>query len=453
MAAAPVNLLQGNIRSQLITLTLPLFLGEILQQLYNTTDSLIIGRFLGTDAFAASGISGSIMNLFIFVLSGFCVGVSVLFSGCYGAGDLPKFRRTNFTAATAGTAFTLLLSLLCILLTGPILRLVATPDSLFAYCRSYLVIVLAGLIATYFYNLFSGILRSVGATGASLLFLAAALASNIVLDIVMVGFLPLGIAGAALATVIAQSCSAFACYLYLRRRFPHLMFTRADCGLHTGILKQIFSYGTASALHQSSLYIGKLLVQGIVNSCGTAVIAAFTATTRIEAFINAPGNAFSQASSIMISQNRGAGNRQRTVSAIKESFRLILFSAVVLSVIMYFVSPYALRLFLDASETESLTAGTAYLKLIFFFYVLSYTGYCFVGISKGMGRMTAPVIGTTVQISVRVLVSALLIHGLGLSGVAWATGIGWVFVVAFHLWRFLTWYPKEFGGKSSECNE
>lgn len=444
MAKTEGSLLEGNIRRQLILLTLPLVAGELLQQLYNTADSLIIGRFLGTEAFAASGVAGSVMNLFIFVLSGFCVGVTVILSREFGAGNAVEFRRTVYTAAVFGGLFTLLLSALCIALTGPLLSLVATPDNLTAACRTYLLIILGGLIATYFNNLLTGILRSVGSTAASLLFLTVSIVLNVGLDLLLVAVFPFGIGGAAAATVLAQAVSAFICLLYLKRRVPDLLCGKADMGFHKALLREIFGYGISTAMHMSSLYIGKLVVQGIVNTCGTAVIAAFTATTRIEAFINSPGNGFANAESIFLSQNRGAGNAKRVRQGVREAYLLIFITGISLSVIMYLISPAALRLFLNASETESLAAGISYLKLIFFFYILSYTGYFFVGVSRGFGKMTVPVVATTMQITVRVIVSALLVRRLGLSAVAWATGIGWIFTCGYHWLNYRKYGPEEY---------
>lgn len=428
--------LTGDIQKQIVLLTLPLIAAELLQQLYNTADALIIGRFLGNEAFAATGISGAIMNLFIFILSGFCVGVSMIFSRKYGAGDWAEFRKVTFTAISFGCLFTVVLSMLCILLVDPALRLVDTPPELLGYCKKYLAIILGGLFATYFNNLFTSILRAVGATKLALLFLTVSIVSNIVLDLLFVAALPFGIAGAAAATVAAQATSAVSCFCYLKRKFPHLLCRREDAGIYQPLIKQIFSYGTSSALHMSSLYIGKLMVQRIVNPCGTAVIAAFTATTRIEAFINASGNGFSQAESIFVAQNLAAGQRDRVQKAIQISFKLMIALGLVFSVVMYFVSPYALRLFMDASETESLAVGTAYLKIIFFFYVISYTDYCFVGAARGHGRMTVPFIGTTLQLLVRVVFAAFTIQRLGLSAVAWATGIGWFCLLIYHYTQF-----------------
>ena len=230
MIAIKRDLLHGSVRQQLVQLALPLFLGCILQQLYNTVDSLIVGRYLGTDAFASTGISGTVMNLFIFVLNGFCVGAGILFGQEYGAGNKERFRKCVFTALTAGVALTVLFSVGSISLLTPLLRAIDTPAGLIPYCKSYLNIILGGLLLTFLYNLFSSILRNMGDTRAALLFLAVSALLNIVLDLLLITVLDLGISGAAAATVLAQGVSAACCYLYLRRRYPEYICTRKDVG-------------------------------------------------------------------------------------------------------------------------------------------------------------------------------------------------------------------------------
>ena len=169
------SLLSGNIRQQILTLAVPLLLGNILQQLYNTADSLIVGRFLGTNAFASVGISGSLMNLFIFILDGFCAGITVILGQFYGSGDRKKYREEVFTALLLGMIIALIISGVCTVFLDPILNLIHTPDELIPYAESYLFIILAGLPFTCLYNLLSGILRSIGNTRVALSFLAAAI--------------------------------------------------------------------------------------------------------------------------------------------------------------------------------------------------------------------------------------------------------------------------------------
>ena len=443
MANTKTDLLHGEPAKPLLLLTVPLLLGNLLQQLYNTIDSLIIGRFLGVEAFASAGVSGTLMNLFIFVLNGFCLGAGIIFGQLYGAGKRSDYRKAVFTALSAGSLVTLLLSGAFILFLVPLLKLINTPEELIIYCRAYLTVILGGLIATYLYNLFSGILRSVGDTKAALYVLLISVIGNALLDFLFVGPLSFGIRGAAAATVIAQSFSALCCFAYIRKCYPELLFGKEEIGFHAGLLAKLFHLGSVSALQQSSLYLGKILVQGAVNTCGTSVIAAYTATTRIEAFVNSAGEAGSQAGTIAISQNYGAGDIARVRLIFKRCIQMFCGLAAALSVIMYFAAPACLSIFLDAGDTEAMAAGCAYFKVIFFFYVLCYSAYIFAAHNKGIGHVFYSFAATTLHLSIRVILSGILIGRMGLSAVAWATGIGWIFSNIFNVLVYIRIYAGE----------
>ena len=432
MSKPKQNLLEGDLTKPILLLTIPLLLGNLLQQLYNTVDSLIIGNFLGMEAFASTGVSGTLMNLFIFVLNGFCLGASIIFGQLYGAGDRKNYRRAVYTSLAFGSLVTIAMSALFILLLTPLLHLISTPQALMSYCRAYLTLILAGLITTYLYNLFSNILRSVGDTRASLYFLLISVLGNAGMDYVFVGPCHFGIRGAAAATVIAQGFSAVCCFFYIRKKYPELLFTKEDMGLHTDLLGRIFRFGSVSALQQSSLYFGKLMVQGVVNTCGTSVIAAYTATTRIEAFLNSAGEAGSQATTIAISQNYGAGNIHRVRRAFRICSVIFYSFAAVMSVVMTFAAPFFLQFFLDPGDTAAMTAGRDYLRIIFIFYVFCYAGYIFAAHSKGIGRISISFTATTLHLSIRFLLSYLLVGRLGLAAVAWASGVGWLCSTSFN---------------------
>lgn len=426
------TLTSGNIRSQLIPLALPLLLGNIMQQLYNTADSLIIGRCLGDDAFAAVGIAGTVMNLFIFVLSGFCIGVSILFGQFYGGGSLERFRHEMSVSVIWGSVFTVSLSALFLMVTGPVLELIQTPPDLQNYVSAYLNVIVCGMICTYFYNLFSGILRSVGDTAAALRFLLLAVCVNVVLDLLLVALLKLGTAGAAFATVLSQALSALCCIVYLRCRYPELVCRREDLGIHRELLGRTFRFGFASALQQSSLYIGKILVQGAVNTLDTPGIAAYTATMRLEGFLNAFADSGSAAISVFVSQNHGAGNHRRVHEGMRVGFTIMMVISAVLCTIMFLLAKPGISFFLKSSGELQLHYGTSYLRLISLFYPLCFAGCCFVGYFRGSGHMSVPVVGTTMHITIRVILSYLLIGKMGLSAVALSSGIGWICVVTYH---------------------
>lgn len=431
------ELLDGSVKPQLAKLALPLFLGCLLQQLYNTVDSLVVGRFLGTDAFASTGVSGTVMNLFIFVLNGFCVGAGILFGQQYGAGKKDAFRKCVFTALAAGAVLTVLFSVCSIALLDPLLRAIDTPDTLIPFCKSYLYIILGSLLLTFLYNLFSSVLRSMGDTKAALLFLAISAVLNIGMDVLFIVGFDWGISGAAAATAAAQGISAVSCWLYLRRCYPEYICTRRDVGFYPEVLKPALRLGVVSALHQSSLYIGKLLVQGAVNTLGTSGIAAFTASTRIEGLLGTFSDSISQSISIHVSQNFGAGNGDRVYHAIRKGMGLqhLLF-LLILPWVWIFAEPLT-DIFLNGADAEALAEGVRYLRVIAPFYILSFSGYGFVGFFRGIGRIIIPFLATTVQITCRVVLSYLMVGGMGLSAVAWATGIGWIVIIIFHSSMFL----------------
>ena len=242
----------------------------------------------------------------------------------------------------------------------------------------------------------------------------------------------MGVAGAALATVLAQLLSVILCVIYWKARFPHLMCGPADLKYDHQLAAQSANYGLVSALHQSSLYIGKLLVQGAVNSMGTQVIAAYTATTRIEGFANSFGDSGSAALSIFVAQNEGAGKRERTQKGFRTGFCLMMGLVVTISVIMALLAAPCSTLLIGSGQEASVTSAIGYLRLISVFYFLCFVGNVFVGYYRGRGMVQVPVIGTCLHITVRVILSYLLAGRMGLRAVALATGIGWMFVVAYH---------------------
>lgn len=431
------TLLEGNIRRELIFLALPLLIGNVLQQLYNTVDTLIIGRFLGTEAFSAVGIAGTIMNLFIFVLSGFCTGISIIFAQMYGSGDRRGFRREVFISASLGALITLGLSLMFMTLMRPILLLINSPQELIPHVESYLRVIVGGMLCTYFYNLCSCMLNAIGDTRAATFFLFIAVTVNAVLDLLFVGKWGLGIAGAAWATVLSQLLSALCCLVYIFRRDRDLICTRYDLGFERNLVKRTLMFGFTSALHQSSLYIGKIVVQGAVNLLGTPGIAAYTATMRVEGFANSFGTSMGSALSVFVSQNHGAGNDRREWDGFRQGMIQALAMGASLSALMFGAARAGVEFFLSENEARAVAEGVGYLRTMSIFYLLCFTGNTFVGYFRGIGRMRVLLIGTTLHITVRAVLSHLLVDGMGLRAVALATGVGWTLLFAYQMWNMI----------------
>ena len=424
-------LTQGSIPQQLIWLTLPLICGNILQQLYNTVDAFIIGRFLGSTAFGAVGVAGTVMNLFIFILSGCCTGIAVLFAQCYGSRDLAAFRREGFQALVFGLSVTVVLGLGGLTLLEPLLALIQTPENIEHLVTEYLTVIFLGLPVTFLYSLGSAALRAAGNTLAALFPLMAATALNVGLDILFVGGFSMGIAGAAVATVLAQGFAALLALGYLRWRMPQLLFGREDLHLDWDMLRRTASFGLVSALQQSAVYIGKLLVQGAVNSMGNEAINAYTAATRIEGFANSFGDSGAEAVSVFVAQNTGAGEKKRVKRGFFTGMALMIALGLTMSLIMFVGARASLTLMLGESGLDALEGGMAYLRLIALVYVMCFIGSAYVGLYRGIGWVSVPVIGSSLQITIRVILAYALADSWGVAGVALATGIGWSAIITY----------------------
>ncbi len=427
------DLLHGNIKNELITLMLPLIMGNILQQFYNTIDSMIVGRYVGSNAFAAVGVAGSVMNLFIFMLNGGCNGISVIFAELYGQKKWELLRRESFLSLVFGGGATIGLSLVSLLFLSRILAAIKTPVEVAPYAWDYLWIILLGLPVTFFYNWCAAVLQAAGDTKIPLCTLVIAMCLNTALDFLFVAGLHMGTSGTAAATVTAQLTASVICMAVMRKKHPEFFFGRKDCVMDSGMIKKTAKYGFVSALHQSSLYIGKLLVQGAVNTGGTDMISAYTATMRIEGFANSFSDSGSVAISVFVAQNRGAGKKDRVSSGLRQGLAVMITLAVCLSIIMMLTTNKAVILLMGDPSSEVLKNANQYITVISIFYFLCFTGSSFVGFFRGIGRVEVPVIGTIIQISVRVVLSYLLIGKLGLKAVALATGIGWAVIVLYQI--------------------
>ena len=389
--ARSYDLTGGSIPQHLLRLAAPFIMGNILQQLYNTVDAFILGRFAGEAEFAAVGVAGSVMNLFLFMITGACTGISVIFAQLYGAGERERFRREHWLSLSCGLLATTICSGLGFVLLAPLLR-------------------------------------AIGRANAALMALAAAVTVNVALDYCFVARFQLGIAGAAWATAASQAISTVLCILYLRRKAPELIFARADCRMDGELLKQTAHFSFVTALHQSSLHIGKFLVQGAVNTGGTDMISDYTATTRIEGFANSFGDSGSAVTSVLVAQNRGAGKEERVRASFRGSLLLMLAMGLAMSLIMYVSANASVGFMLGTRSGAAFENARDYLKLVALFYTLCFTGNTFAGYFNGIGKVLVPFLGATSHIALRVVLSWLLVGRMGLPAVALATGLGWAMV-------------------------
>lgn len=436
-----IHLTSGSITPQLIQLCLPLLAGNVLQQLYNIINSLVVTHYLGNNAFAALGVAESVMNLFIYAISGACMGASVLVARFFGQRDFARLRQQIYVTVVLIGGCTLGAVILGQLFLPQLLHIIQTPAELYTDVAIYLRCILVGMLFTFSYNFLAATLRAVGNTRTALYFLLISLGYNLVCAWFLVAVMHLGILGTALATASAQLLSTGLCLLYIRKKQPFLRVERADMKLSRAMLRETSSYSVIAALQQSSLYLGKLMIQSAVNGLGTAAISGFTAATRVENFIQAFGISGCESIAIFVSQNKGAKQDDRALKGFLRGAVLVVGIGVAFSAALVLGGNLFVLPFLNAEETAARALGGSYLRLLGWFYFLSFVGHAYVGHFRGVGRMNITFWGTTTQIAVRVVGTYLLVDALGLNATALATGIGWVVIVIFHTTCFLLERP------------
>lgn len=433
------DLTQGSIPKGLLAFALPLILGNLLQQLYNLADTWVVGRFLGEGALAAVGASYTLMTFLTSILLGLCMGSSVFFSIQFGRKDADRLRTGIFLSFRLIGGLTLLLTALVYLALGGILVFLRIPADVWGLTRTYLLWVFAGIPATFLYNYCANLLRAVGDSVTPLLFLGVSVLGNIGLDLLFVIPLGMGVPGAALATVLAQYAAGVGLALRTWQTCPDLRVRPADRRWDRGILRQLGNLSCFTCLQQSVMNFGILLVQGLVNSFGSVVMAAFAVAVKIDTLAYMPVQDFGNAYATFVAQNYGAGQRARIRSGTKWAvFWVVVFCLVIGGLVCRF-APDLLAVFVGREATEVLSVGTGYLRI---------EGSCYLGIGvlfllygyfRAVDRPAVSLVLTVCSLGTRVALAYLLsAHpAIGVTGIWAAIPIGWAFAdtVGCLLWR------------------
>lgn len=420
------NLTEGKISRSLLLFALPMMAGNLLQQFYNIADTLIVGRVLGSNALAAVGSAYTLMTFLTSIFLGLSMGSGALFSIYKGKNDQDSLRSAIVHAFALIMAVTVLLNVLVYIGIDPILHFLRVPDEVWDGMKAYLLVIFAGIIATSLYNYFSCLLRALGNSTIPLVFLAVSAVLNIGLDLLFVAVLPWGIRGAALATVIAQYVSGIGITLYVLLKCRDLLPSREDLQFNRQILGEIGNLSSMTCVQQSVMNFGILMVQGLVNSFGPVVMAAFAAAVKIDTFAYLPVQDFGNAYSTFIAQNYGAGKKERIRKGTKESFLIsFLFCIVISAVVCIFAAPL-MRIFVSAKETAVIASGVRYLRIEGAFYcgigcLFLLYGYYRAGKKPGMS-----VVLTVISLGTRVALAYILSAYIGETGIWMAIPIGWV---------------------------
>ena len=313
------DLTKGPITKTMLLFAFPMILGNLFQQFYNVTDTLIVGKFLGANALAAVGSSYTLMTFLTSILLGLCMGSGAVFSIRFGERNQEKLKNSIFVSFVLIGAAAVVLNIAVFCLLDPILHLLQVPGEIYSLMREYLWMIFWGITATFLYNYFASLLRAVGNSLVPLLFLVVSALLNIVLDLYFVLIAGWGVEGAAFATVFAQFVSGIGSAVYTLWKVPQFRPGRKHCRMRKGVVREILSLSFLTSLQQSVMNLGILMVQGLVNSFGTVVMAAFAAAVKIDSFAYMPVQDFGNAFSTFIAQNYGAGEKERIRKGIKNA--------------------------------------------------------------------------------------------------------------------------------------
>ncbi len=385
---APVDMTEGQPVKQIITFTIPMLLGNIAQQLYNTADSIIVGRFVGDNALAAVGSAGPLLNLMLVLFMGISVGASIMVSQYFGARKRQDLSRTIGASITLTGIASLLIMLVGPLITRPILELLGTPDSIIDWCTSYLWIIFIGIAGSGYYNIMSGVLRGLGDSVSALVFLLVATFLNIALDLVFVAYLGLGVAGVALATVIAQFVSAFLSIWKLTRMSDVFDFKKEYLLPERHYSGELIRLGFPSGVTQAIFSMSMIVVQNLTNTFGAQYIAANVIVMRVDGFVMLPAFSFGSAMTTFAGQNIGAGKMERVEHGAKSGTIAAMAISAFLSVLILIFGRFNMGNI--TSTQELITLSYNMMKILIIGYIAMEVTQCLSGIMRGAGDTTTP---------------------------------------------------------------
>ena len=423
-ADAVRDMVRGGIAKSLIAFAVPLVLGNLFQLAYNAVDGMVVGRFAGDGALAAVGTADPVMNLLILGVTGLCIGAGVLMSNFFGAGDYAQLKKELAAMLALGMGLAALILVLGLILSRPIFLLMQVPAEVMPEALLYMRVIFLGMPFTCLYNIYAAALRSIGDARTPTVFLAASCVMNGLLDVLFVAVFHWGVAGAAVATDLAALASALACVAYTYKRVDLLRLGREDLRPDKVLMGRTVRYGAATALQQCSQPVGKLFIQGMVNSLGVSTMAAFNAVGKIEDFALVPERSLSNAMTTFTAQNDGAGRKDRVRQGLIRGLMLELAYFVFICTLILWLHRPMLGLF--SGEAATLDEGSRYFRVMAFFYWLPALTNGIQGFFRGMKHMKVTLFLTLTQISVRVLVTWLVIGRLGITGIAYACAAGWV---------------------------
>ncbi len=438
------DLTVGNPEKVLWRFCLPLFGSIIFQQLYNIADSLVAGKFIGENALAAVGNSYEVTLIFIAFAFGCNMGCSVIVSQLFGERNYKNMKTAVSTAWIASAVICILLMIIGFLGCGSLLRLIRTPDEVFADSRLYLNIYIWGLPFVFFYNISTGIFSALGDSKTPFLFLAVSSTSNIVVDIFFVTVFQMGVAGVAWATFLCQGVSCVLSVLVVIKRMKEIPESEKALLFSVPIFKKIVVVMVPSILQQSFISVGNIMIQSVINSFGTGVMAGYSAAVKLNNLVITSFTTLGNGISNYTAQNIGAGKRPRVKDGFRAGARMVWLISVPLFFLYFLFGKYLLYLFLDSPTEAALQTGTIYLRILSPFYFVVSIKLVADSILKGGSMMIRFMVSTFADLILRVLLAFLLSKtGLGATGIWCAWPIGWTIGAVLSVRFYYTGFEKK----------
>lgn len=421
------DLTTGSITGTMLRFALPMIAGNLLQQFYNIADTLIVGRYLGVQALAAVGAAYALMSFLTSILLGLCMGSGAVFSLRFGEKNERMLKSSIFVSFVLVAAVALVLNTAVFLFIDPIMYLLCVPVEIYGLMREYLWVIFFGISAVFLYNYFACLLRAVGNSFIPLVFLGISALLNVGLDLVFVLVFKWGVAGAGAATVVSQFVSGIGICLYTYLKMPEFRINRSHMKMDRKVLAEISGFSFLTCVQQSVMNFGILMVQGLVNSFGAVVMAAFAAAVKIDSFAYMPVQDFGNAFSTFIAQNYGAGRHDRVEKGIKSAVTASVLFCLVISFIVCVFARDLMLIFVQPREAEILAVGVQYLRIEGTFYCGIGCLFLLYGLYRAVRKPEMSVVLTVISLGTRVALAYILsaIPGIGVVGIWVSVPIGW----------------------------
>ena len=435
-----LDLTQGSILKNMLKFAFPIMIGNMLQQLYNIVDTLIVGRYLGENALAAVGSAYTLMVFVTSIILGLCMGSSAFISMQFGAKAFDRLEKGMFIAFLAIGAVAVFLNVLVYAGMNAIFLFMRVPNEIVPLMKEYFMWIFAGIMVVFLYNFVANLLRAIGNSLVPLCFLGASALLNIVLDILFIKSFGWGVGGAAVATVISQYLAGFGILLYYFIKYPYLRIKKENRCFDAGIFKELTGLSALTCMQQSIMNFGILMVQGLVNSFGPVVMAAFAAAVKIDSFAYAPVQDFGNAFSTYVAQNYGAGKEDRIRKGMYHAVASVFVFCLLITIIVCGFAKQFMQLFIDKESVETIAVGVGYLHIEAAFYFGIGLLFLFYGYYRAVNKPGISVVLTVVSLGTRVVLAYILssIPVLGVTGIWMSVPIGWALADLTGTWYYIT---------------